>query len=167
MPSQSVERELASAESKNSIPKKPIPQIVCNEADSRPSSSAMTFTINEEASLISEDTEIQAKKTGSHTKRRLKRLRLSSRKLRSTIVHYLATLCVVGLSVASVLGGLSIEYGLLTDYSVCDSGGNFQLNPEHSFWSPSRAFEITLGFGNFSFAVAKFVDVVWDVVTIL
>jgi hypothetical protein len=44
--------------------------------------------------------------------------------------------------------------------------GSFRILPEnYSYWSQSGFFQITLGYGTFSFAQAKLVDVSWDVVS--
>ena len=50
-------------------------------------------------------------------------------------------------------------------FGVCEPDGNFDtgLDPV-SIWMPSKAFQITLGFGSFSFSTAKFIDIVWDIV---
>ena len=98
--------------------------------------------------------------------------RRSRRKLWSTTIHSTAFLLVCGLVVASTLGSVLLVfnttyYGFSSSTVVfCDSSGNFnpsQNNP--SFWSPSRAFQITLGFGAMSFSNAKLIDVAWDIVS--
>ena len=48
---------------------------------------------------------------------------------------------------------------------ICDHSGNFGLGLNAPpFWSPSQTFLITVSFGSFTFSMAKFIDVVWDVV---
>jgi hypothetical protein len=79
-----------------------------------------------------------------------------------------AFLCVMGLILTSVTVPPNlVDVASPTDNGdsvFCDSGGNFYVNSGPSFWAPSRAFEITLAFGNFSFSNAKLIDVMWDVV---
>ena len=95
--------------------------------------------------------------------------RRSRRELWSPTIHSTACLLVFGLVFASTTGlimfilPLSYNYGFM---SICDTSGNF--NPTSnipSFWSPSRAFQITMGFGAMSFSSAKLIDVAWDVVS--
>ena len=104
--------------------------------------------------------------------------RRSRRKLWSPSIHSTACLLVFGLVVASILGSVMLilpnshefqvislpnSYGFI---SPCDTSGNF--NPTSnipSFWSPSRAFQITMGFGAMSFSSAKLIDVAWDFVS--
>lgn len=50
--------------------------------------------------------------------------------------------------------------------SPCLPDGSFGMNPNlYDLWAISGAFEITLAFGNLSFANAKLIDVIWDVVS--
>lgn len=83
----------------------------------------------------------------------------------STVSHLAIISIVIGLTLTSVLGSKMIIGYSAFEYDICDSGGNFNFNGLGSFWLPSRAFEITLAFGNFTFSNAKLVDVLWDVVT--
>jgi hypothetical protein len=49
--------------------------------------------------------------------------------------------------------------------SPCLPDGSFSLRPDlYNYFTPDAAFEITLGFGNLSFANAKLIDIVWDLV---
>ncbi len=61
----------------------------------------------------------------------------------------------------------SINNHLLSEsFSPCLVDGSFSLQPDrYNAWTASGAFEITLGFGNLSFANAKLLDVIWDVVS--
>jgi hypothetical protein len=70
--------------------------------------------------------------------------------------------------------GLLLSLGLLaigavtifrSDLSACQGDGSFRLNPRtYSTWSSSGFFQITLGGGAFTFAQAKAIDIVWDIV---
>lgn len=52
--------------------------------------------------------------------------------------------------------------------TACQPDGSFRLHPEtYSMWSSSGFFQITLGGGHLSFAQAKLVDIVWDIVRII
>jgi hypothetical protein len=59
--------------------------------------------------------------------------------------------------------GLSNSPSSFDSVSPCLPGGSFSLRPDlYNPWTASGAFEITLGFGNLSFANAKLIDVIWD-----
>ncbi|KAH7255307.1 uncharacterized protein BKA55DRAFT_592663 [Fusarium redolens] len=62
----------------------------------------------------------------------------------------------------SVLGLLIylclLPLGFSDDESPCQPDGEFR------FWAPKGFFQITLGWGRFSFGTAKLIDVVWDLV---
>ena len=153
---------------RHSIPRKPVAHHTRNESQAKLLPLPVVVTVGEPASLNSEETKIKAELIRTRAEKRFKRLCLPSSSLWSTSIHWLATLCVVGLVIASILASLKITgYNLLTESQVCDSSGNFRLQPAKSFWSPSQAFEITLAFGNFSFAKAKSIDVAWDIVSII
>jgi hypothetical protein len=50
--------------------------------------------------------------------------------------------------------------------SPCLPNGSFSMEPYlYNPWAISGAFEITLAFGNLTFANAKLIDVIWDVVS--
>ena len=152
---------------RNSIPRKPVAHHARNESRTKLSPSPIILEVGETASLDTDDTDAKAELTGTRANSRPKRLCLPSRSSWLTLKHWLATLCIVGLIIASILASQKITgYGLLAETQICDSSGNFRLQPGNSFWSPSRAFEITLSFGRFSFANAKFIDVAWDIVSI-
>lgn len=62
-----------------------------------------------------------------------------------------------------------------TDINFCRPDNTFALpsadgysysysDNTYSVWRPSNPFEVTMGFGNLSFGIAKLVDVIWDVV---
>lgn len=57
----------------------------------------------------------------------------------------------------------SSEYGT---FSHCNSDGSFTLvdHPTNNLWSIMSIFEITVFWGEFTFATAKFIDIVWDLV---
>ena len=53
-----------------------------------------------------------------------------------------------------------------SDTNACQPDGSFRLYPEtYSMWGSSGFFQITLGGGNLSFAQAKVVDIIWDIVS--
>jgi hypothetical protein len=94
------------------------------------------------------------------------------RRLWSITTHLTACFLVCVLLVASALGSaLLILTASYENTGICDASGNFNLAwfdstySTPSFWSPSRAFQITLGFGAMSFANAKLIDVAWDIVS--
>jgi hypothetical protein len=50
--------------------------------------------------------------------------------------------------------------------TACQPDGTFRLHPEtYSMWLSSGFFQITLGGGHLTFAQAKVVDIVWDIVS--
>lgn len=69
----------------------------------------------------------------------------------------------LGLIIGAIL--LAISQSFATSYMACQPDGNFSLSPEtYSTWSSTGFFQITLGGGHLSFAIAKLVDIVWDIV---
>jgi len=92
------------------------------------------------------------------------------RKWRSIANHCNACCCVSGVLVALIilpLFGVTYNYvgGDVVTFGFCEPNGNFNTGLESvSIWSPSAAFQITLGFGSMSFSTAKFIDIIWDVV---
>lgn len=52
--------------------------------------------------------------------------------------------------------------------TACQPDGSFRLHPEtYSMWSSSGFFQITLGGGKLTFAQAKVIDIVWDIVSLV
>ena len=98
--------------------------------------------------------------------------RRPKRKYRSASIHSAACLTVFALFIASTLGVLLLirRWDLsFKTVNACDAGGNFVTGTVSapgptSFWAPSKAFQITLGFGPMSFRKAKLIDVAWDIV---
>jgi hypothetical protein len=92
------------------------------------------------------------------------------RKWRSIVNHCNACFWVSSTLVALIILPLcSVAYsysgGGVPSFGVCQPNGDFNTGLEPvSAWSPSAAFQITLGFGSMSFSTAKFIDIVWDVV---
>jgi hypothetical protein len=77
-----------------------------------------------------------------------------------------------GLIVAIILVSLIFTNSVFLTYegsfSPCLPDGSFSLTPDkYNPWTVSDALEITFGFGNLSFAKAKLIDVIWDVVSVL
>jgi succinate dehydrogenase hydrophobic anchor subunit len=66
----------------------------------------------------------------------------------------------------SALATLSSPGSIITNnLTACAPDGSLYTNPaEFSFWRASGVFQVTLGSGHMTFAQAKVVDVVWDVV---
>lgn len=61
--------------------------------------------------------------------------------------------------------GMACRSAKQTD-DFCMPDGAFSINPEgYNIWKFSGYFKITLGSGQLSFGVAKFVDVLFDVVS--
>jgi hypothetical protein len=48
---------------------------------------------------------------------------------------------------------------------ACRPDGNFLIGSDYSPWDVSGLFQITMGFGAFTFSNAKLLDAVWDVVS--
>jgi hypothetical protein len=91
------------------------------------------------------------------------------RKWRSIANHCNACCCVSGVLVALIIlplfGVSSYIGGSVPTFGFCEPNGNFNTGLESvSVWSPSAAFQITLGFGSMSFSTAKLIDIIWDVV---
>jgi hypothetical protein len=64
---------------------------------------------------------------------------------------------------SAVFLGLGQNFG--PPDTACQPDGSFRLNPEsYSMWSSTGFFQITLGGGHLTFAEAKVVDIVWDIV---
>lgn len=123
--------------------------------------------LGESSKLVREDT---------RSKQRLGRTRWLHRDIWSelvllpTTVHWVAIcLFIVGLILACTWGVLRIIHVATSADTLtvptCDSSANFAIGNAESFWSPSTAFEITVGFGHFGFSTAKMIDVLWDMVT--
>jgi len=52
------------------------------------------------------------------------------------------------------------------DFKACQADGSFRLIPRtYSMWSSSGFFQVTLGVGHLTFAEAKAIDIIWDVVS--
>jgi hypothetical protein len=50
---------------------------------------------------------------------------------------------------------------------LCQPDGSFRFTTRSfNYWSMSAFFQITLGFGNLSFAQAKAIDICWDMASI-
>jgi hypothetical protein len=92
------------------------------------------------------------------------------RKWRSIANHCNACCWVSSVLTALIILPLFVvSYGYsggdVPTFGFCQPNGNFNTGLEPiSAWSPSAAFQITLGFGSMSFSTAKFIDVIWDVV---
>jgi hypothetical protein len=71
---------------------------------------------------------------------------------------------VLGLS---FLGISTISTYLISD-DACSPDGEFTLWPgDFNYWHSSNFFQINFGFGELTFAQAKAIDIVWDVVSII
>jgi hypothetical protein len=70
----------------------------------------------------------------------------------------------LGLIVSAVYVGVAT---LTSTSTACQPDGSFRLHPEsYTLWSSSGFFQITLGGGKLTFAQAKVIDIVWDIVMI-
>lgn len=77
--------------------------------------------------------------------------------------HILPIITIVGLLtlLRSLPTIIDDAYGI-----ICKPDGTFDLS-QRTFtpWKRDAIFSITMGYGNYSFGVAKLIDVVWDVVS--
>ena len=76
---------------------------------------------------------------------------------------------IYNLGMVGVIVALSMGIYCLLVYepyinTSCVPGGDFSLFLEYNPFAARRAFQITLGFGHLTFAQAKVIDIVWDVV---
>lgn len=54
----------------------------------------------------------------------------------------------------------------VSENTACQPDGSFRLQPDtYSMWSSTGFFQITIGGGNLTFAQAKLIDIVWDIVS--
>ena len=68
---------------------------------------------------------------------------------------------VSGLTVLGVSTYLTLD-------NACSPDGEFTLWPgDFNYWHSSNFFQINFGSGNLTFAQAKAIDVVWDVVSVV
>lgn len=80
--------------------------------------------------------------------------------------HILPLLIICGLSV--FLAKLSDKYFFaIRDDPVCQLNGSFSItNGGYSPWTRDAVFAINIRFGTYSFSTAKFIDIVWDIVSL-
>jgi len=72
----------------------------------------------------------------------------------------LAWLVAIALSITGACFGAQSVDGF------CMPDGSFSNNPSgYNIWKTSGFFQITLGFGHLSFALAKFIDIAFDIVS--
>lgn len=72
---------------------------------------------------------------------------------------------IIGLAISLMFTILSSKTTLYF-LGACLPDGRFSLDPDaYDYWKPSGFFQVTLGFGTLTFAQAKIIDVVWDVVS--
>ena len=88
--------------------------------------------------------------------------------LKQTCSHVLALsgviLCIVALYYVSIISQ-AIQPSDSGGFGICEPDGTFNAGLKtYSYWSPSEAFQITIGFGALPFSRVKFIDVAWDVV---
>ncbi|KAK1982860.1 hypothetical protein LZ30DRAFT_749030 [Colletotrichum cereale] len=84
-------------------------------------------------------------------------------------IHWFATLILIlALGWIAALAFLLYYLGAQTyhkEFRACQPDGSFDaFQNSYNLWSASGFFQITLGWGRFSFADAKAIDVAWDVV---
>jgi len=96
--------------------------------------------------------------------RDLKRDLKSTRWLRG-LGWFLGTVWILGLFVTLLLVATGAKR-LFSDSEACQADGSFNLDPRtYNMWSSSGFFQVTLGGGHLTFAGAKAVDIIWDVVS--
>jgi hypothetical protein len=77
------------------------------------------------------------------------------------ITIVLPLLCITGLT---VIFPIITASRLWTANSACQPDSGFYVGyGQYNIWNPSGFFQITLGFGDLSFTLAKAIDVGWDV----
>ena len=85
----------------------------------------------------------------------------------SLLFHWKVSIYNIGMIGVIVALSMGI-YCLLAyepyNYTPCFRGGDFSLFLKYNRFAMRRAFQITLGFGHLTFAQAKVIDIVWDVV---
>jgi hypothetical protein len=76
-----------------------------------------------------------------------------------------------GLTTAFIALTVLVSFPGLTssrDWGVCNPDESFRTTAgKFNYWASSGFFQITFGFGKWSFTKAKVIDVVWDIVSTL
>lgn len=79
-----------------------------------------------------------------------------------TLLWFGVTAWIVG--IATSIAFACIHANDIDDFCMPD--GSFSTDPlSYNIWKSSGFFQITLGFGHMSFALAKFIDIAFDVVS--
>jgi hypothetical protein len=82
------------------------------------------------------------------------------------IIHWVMPMAwLVGLLAALIIL-LRSSSKMLRSEGACTPDGSFSLFPSrYNVWSSSSFFQITLGFGHYSFSTVKTIDIAWDIVS--
>lgn len=84
-------------------------------------------------------------------------------------VQWMQTFLWFGAIAWAIAIAMSITFACIHASDVdgfCMPDGSFSVNPSgYNIWKSSGFFQITLGFGHMSFALAKFIDIAFDVVS--
>lgn len=95
----------------------------------------------------------------------LKRDLKSTRWLRG-LGWFFGAVWILGLAGTLVLVAVGAVWLFRSDLEACQADGSFRLDPRtYSMWSSSGFFQVTLGGGHLTFAEAKAIDIIWDVVS--
>lgn len=80
--------------------------------------------------------------------------------------HILPIITIIGLTVLLTL--MSLPRFIKTSFgSICQPDGTFELSyDDYTPWKRDAIFAINMGYGSYSFGVAKLIDVSWDVVSL-
>jgi len=79
--------------------------------------------------------------------------------------HILPVITIIGLIVLLVIMSISGFIKSSTG-SICQPDGTFDLSyNDYTPWKRDAIFAINMGYGSYSFGVAKLIDVSWDVVS--
>ena len=165
----------------NTIPRRPVAQGTHSASDERLLKSPTTPNVTETASLVSGKEEAKTYQLGKHGNKQRVPLHWWEKGVWPVALFRLVTLSIWGLVIMSFMVPVSMINPEIssTFEATCGPSGNFGLLPSMECadceytsgfgatnpLSPSGIFEITIGFGDFSFSKAKLIDVVWDIVS--
>ena len=165
----------------NTIPRRPVAQGAHSASDDRLPKLPTTPNVTETASLVSGKEEAKTYQLGKHGNKQRVRIHWWEKGVWPVVQFLLVTLSIIGLvTMLFVIPITMVTTSISSTFeATCGPSGNFGLLPSYecsgceytagfgvdSPLSPSGIFEITLGFGDFSFSNAKLIDVVWDLVS--
>jgi hypothetical protein len=168
-------------QSMNTIPRRPVAQGTRSASDDRLLKPPTTPNVTETASLVSGKEEAKTYQLEKHGNKQRMPPHWWEKGVWPVALFLFVTLSIIGLVIMSIVIPITMITTSIssTFEATCGPSGNFGLLPSHecagceyttgfgvdSPLSPSGIFEITLGFGDFSFSNAKLIDVVWDIVS--